>query len=219
MKATLTCRDCGKPMRWQKTSLPQGLARCHPCRRTSPERKPTDQSHRMTLNCADCGRAMWSSTTSLPQGKARCLACRRARPAGPWIGCRGFCAWCAVWFEAGDPRARFCSRACASRAKAETERKSAGEERERKARNCERRRARLKGSPFVEDIDRLAVFERDHWTCGICGGPVPRDAVFPDVVSPSLDHIVPLNRGGEHSYRNVQLAHFGCNSGKCDRVA
>ena len=32
--------------------------------------------------------------------------------------------------------------------------------------------------------------------------------------APSIDHIVPLSKGGEHSYANCALAHTGCNSAK-----
>lgn len=35
----------------------------------------------------------------------------------------------------------------------------------------------------------------------------------------TLDHVVPLARGGEHSYRNVKLAHPLCNSRKGAKVA
>lgn len=35
---------------------------------------------------------------------------------------------------------------------------------------------------------------------------------------PSVDHIVPLAKGGLHSWDNVQLAHFKCNTLKGARV-
>lgn len=65
------------------------------------------------------------------------------------------------------------------------------------------RRARLAGAR-VERVDVAVVFERDEGVCGICGDPV-------DPASWHLDHIVPLARGGEHSYANVQVAHPVCN--------
>ena len=34
---------------------------------------------------------------------------------------------------------------------------------------------------------------------------------------PTLDHIIPLSKGGSHTWDNVQLAHMGCNAGKCDK--
>lgn len=65
-----------------------------------------------------------------------------------------------------------------------------------------------------ESVDVGAVFERDCWLCQLCEVPVDRSLVWPDPLSASLDHIVPMSRGGGHIYRNVQLAHLGCNLAK-----
>lgn len=79
--------------------------------------------------------------------------------------------------------------------------------------NAKRRRAVKRGAR-VEDFASAEVFERDGWICGLCSAPIPRDAVWPDLLSPSVDHIVPLSRGGEHSMANVQASHLSCNSRK-----
>lgn len=71
-----------------------------------------------------------------------------------------------------------------------------------------RRRARLK-AVHVEHVSRLAVFERDGWLCGLCGESV--DPMAAGGKRPSLDHILPLCQGGEHSMANVRLAHLSCN--------
>lgn len=73
-----------------------------------------------------------------------------------------------------------------------------------------RRRARLQ-EQHVESVRRLEVFERDGWVCGICGGPVDRSTRFPDPQSATIDHIVPVGLGGEHSMSNVRCAHLACN--------
>jgi 5-methylcytosine-specific restriction endonuclease McrA len=80
-----------------------------------------------------------------------------------------------------------------------------------------RGRARHYGVAYVPGITRRAVCERDGWVCGICGGPVDPDLKFPDVMSASLDHVIPMARGGGHVWGNVQCAHFLCNSIKSDR--
>lgn len=90
--------------------------------------------------------------------------------------------------------------------------------RERKRDYAHRRRVRLTGA-MVEPVYRRKVFERDGWQCGICHRPLSRDAAVPHWGAPTLDHIVPLAAGGEHSYANVQAAHFRCNSIKSDRGA
>jgi HNH endonuclease len=78
----------------------------------------------------------------------------------------------------------------------------------------QRRRARLRGVPY-ESVDAARVFERDGWRCGICNGRVDKRLKFPHGKSASLDHIIPISRGGAHLYSNVQCAHLSCNKKKC----
>ena len=35
---------------------------------------------------------------------------------------------------------------------------------------------------------------------------------------PSIDHIIPVSRGGTHTWDNVQLAHRYCNSIKSNKL-
>lgn len=72
------------------------------------------------------------------------------------------------------------------------------------------RRAR-KRDAFVEHVEVGAVYERDNWVCHICGGKVDCMLKHPDPMCVSLDHIVPLSKGGEHSYINCATAHLRCN--------
>ncbi|MGW5197356.1 HNH endonuclease [Streptomyces spiralis] len=67
-------------------------------------------------------------------------------------------------------------------------------------------------------VSRIAIYQRDDWTCHICGDPVDREAVVPDLAAPVLDHVVPLARGGSHGEGNLKTAHFYCNSVKRDLV-
>lgn len=83
--------------------------------------------------------------------------------------------------------------------------------------NRHRTRARRHGGEY-QPVDRVAVFDRDGWICGLCGEPVDKWLEWPDAMSVSLDHVVPLSRGGDHSYANVQCAHLGCNQRK-QRIA
>lgn len=81
----------------------------------------------------------------------------------------------------------------------------------------DQRRARLAGAT-IEAFDRIEVFDRDGWMCGICNEPVDRSVRFPDPSSVSLDHIIPLSRGGDHSRANCQTAHRICNLRKGARL-
>lgn len=81
-----------------------------------------------------------------------------------------------------------------------------------------RERARRYGVEY-EPVDRYKVYARDKWTCGICRRKVSRTCVYPDPLSPSLDHVVPMSKGGGHTYANTQCSHLICNVRKGDRGA
>lgn len=64
---------------------------------------------------------------------------------------------------------------------------------------------------WKEDVYLEVLFKRDGGICGICSSPV-------DDGTSSIDHIVPVSRGGEHSYANTRLAHWLCNSTRGARM-
>lgn len=82
---------------------------------------------------------------------------------------------------------------------------------DRRRNNYHKRRALRAGSTAGPAFTNADVFERDGWVCGLCDESVSPDAVYPDPLSASLDHVVPLSRGGAHSFSNSQLAHLSCN--------
>lgn len=79
------------------------------------------------------------------------------------------------------------------------------------------RRVRLEQAT-VERFDPREVFERDGWVCQICDRPVSPSLRWPDPMSASLDHVIPLAALGEHSRGNTQLAHWICNVRKGART-
>ena len=55
--------------------------------------------------------------------------------------------------------------------------------------------------------------------CGICGKPVDFGMKYPHPLSPCIDHIIPVSKGGHPSdMENLQLAHWKCNREKSDRI-
>jgi 5-methylcytosine-specific restriction endonuclease McrA len=51
---------------------------------------------------------------------------------------------------------------------------------------------------------RESIFIRDRWVCGICRKHVKR-------LDASIDHLVPVSRGGTNDAANLRLAHLRCN--------
>lgn len=81
-----------------------------------------------------------------------------------------------------------------------------------------KRKALTRGAR-AESVDPIAVFNRDGWKCQICGCKTPQR--FRGTYrgnAPELDHIVPLSRGGAHTYLNTQCACRKCNGEKSNTV-
>ncbi len=58
-----------------------------------------------------------------------------------------------------------------------------------------------------------------HTVCGICGRPVDFSLKYPNPLSPCIDHIIPIAKGGHPSdIDNLQLAHWTCNRQKSDKI-
>ena len=54
------------------------------------------------------------------------------------------------------------------------------------------------------DRRRKMLIARDGLACGICGEPMTEATV-------TIDHIVPVSKGGSHEMANLRLAHKRCN--------
>jgi len=55
--------------------------------------------------------------------------------------------------------------------------------------------------------------------CGICGKPVDKSLKYGDPMAPTIDHIIPVAKGGHPSdIDNLQLAHWICNREKSDKI-
>jgi hypothetical protein len=111
-----------------------------------------------------------------------------------WVA--GPCEWCSTPFVIVDQiAARFCSKRCAS---------AAGKYR--------------RGRFLIPARRRLAIYERDGWTCQLCLEPIDSTLGPSDPWAATLDHIVCQSWGQEpdHSDENLRLAHRWCNSVRAD---
>ena len=70
----------------------------------------------------------------------------------------------------------------------------------------------------VFDKNKKIILKTQN-VCGICGQPVDKKLKAPDPMSPVIDHIIPISKGGHPSaMENLQLAHWSCNRQKSDKM-
>lgn len=85
----------------------------------------------------------------------------------------------------------------------------------------DRRIRKLKKIIVDKDITLEKLYAKSNGVCSICGNVCSwKDSEWKDGTFiahnnyPSIDHILPISKGGLHSWSNVQLACRGCNSKK-----
>ena len=150
-----------------------------------------------------------------------CRPCRAVEPAPYGTRARvysGFCAWCSapIFWTAGEKRRRFCDLSCAA--------SYGGTIRgldpvERANRRAAYRRKRRAAGVVSEPYTLAEIAKRDGWCCGECRRRIIPGIAWPDRWSATIDHIIPLSRGGNDTRANVQLCHAACNSEKGGRLA
>ena len=94
------------------------------------------------------------------------------------------------------------------------------------AKSKDKRLIKIKGA-YKEYITLNDLFKRDNGICHICGQrcdysdyQTNDNGVFIAGENyPSIDHIIPLSKGGVHSWENVKLAHRACNTRKGNKIS
>ena len=112
------------------------------------------------------------------------------------------CVVCGGEFKTLNPRQKTCSKKCG-----------------RRLANARKQKRIPKGQIIDNDITLETLYKRDSGVCYLCGKPCnweDRDGLITGDTYPSIDHLIPVAKGGAHSWDNVRLAHFKCNLMKSD---
>jgi endogenous inhibitor of DNA gyrase (YacG/DUF329 family) len=118
------------------------------------------------------------------------------------------CPICGQEISQRGYKRKYCSPGCSIKAQEKVYR-----------RNSLTRRALRVTNGKVETINPKEIFERDGWRCQLCGKKLSKKlyktkGTKRHANAPSLDHIIPLSRGGQHTKVNVQCACYLCNCKK-----
>ena len=78
----------------------------------------------------------------------------------------------------------------------------------------------MQRSSYRWQVLRRWVIAHSDGICGICRRPVDRTLPGTHRDGPSVDHIIPLDQGGDEWHRaNLRLTHLHCNSSEGAKLA
>lgn len=202
------CRGCGAMKSTDAAGRRRGSVLCHDCRRRSPAAPKVDEvakwGRRKRTPCSKCGGPTgWSSSDRrVDRASVLCTGCRprkTPRPAPAPMGWKcGNCGKLCHRDPVRGQRPKYCSiqrQRCAS---------------------DRRRRARV-ADAFVEDVPDVTTFVADGYRCHLCGRMTDKTKSVPHPKAPTIDHVLPLAKGGTHERANCRTACFRCNVSKQDR--
>lgn len=207
-----SCKECGQlfyyPLKGRKGRKPTFCSSlCGNRHRTTPA---------TAKYCPICGVKLARNTAE------RCSRCRTAhnwakRLESGWsapVRVR-YCKECFHAFIAEDKmmHKKYCSDTCKNR---QRYRVQGARKRRKYGAHAHRSRARRYGGDYSA-VNRQEVFKRDGYVCHLCGRITRPDDGPNTERYPTIDHLVPMSLGGDHSYKNVKTACFGCNTRRGNR--
>lgn len=169
---------------------------------------------RIKMRCKTCGAVVERAKSTVRYKHISCENCRQAKQLRVdlinaltivvELKTPKTCKVCGEVFYSKYPGAVYCSERC---------------KRKNKRGSTYKRRCKKYGVFYDNTVTRKAVVNRDGNICQICGKACNENDkrwgnIGPDF--PTIDHIIPLALGGEHTWENVQCSCAICNSYKRD---
>lgn len=176
--------------------------------------KKIAKNHRYHNQCDRCGKNYFTNRSN----SVHCDNCideielEKTNRISNWKGKHIKCKECGERFEMRSSRSKFCSPEC-------------GNKNYYRTKELKRRKRLQENGKINYRINKKRLIEREGDNCKICGKPVDyndcrhnEDGHFiAGPKYPSIDHIIPVAKGGTHTWDNVQLTHKHCNSIKSDK--
>lgn len=232
--ATITCHDCYVAKRGNKTGVHHAkFGECWHYVETQAkefnerhdgftyiESRKTGYTKRIRLKCNKCGNIIERAASTCRQKGLECEFCKETdaktnskKKAQTKLVCFFYaliesktpkkCKACGNTFYSVSPDAKYCSRKC------------------KRGGKSYRARCKKYGVYYDSSVTLPKIIARDNGICQICGKKCDENDRGWGTIganAPTIDHIIPLAKGGTHTFGNVQLAHAICNSYKRDLV-
>lgn len=222
---TAKCKNCGtvKTKCWREDKMRRGVPFCNVCNKREKAEVRKQESEAKAAEFAKLReerkerdrieRLMMPEVSAYRQSNYKkmniihtCKLCKTPYTIASYMASAGI-----KYFRDSG----VCSKECLKRAS-----KYKAKHKSQKTEN-HRKRARKYGVPYEPGITLEKLVKRDGLTCRLCGEECDwedKQWGYSGPLYPSMDHFIPMARGGGHVWSNVQVAHVLCNSIKGDTL-
>jgi hypothetical protein len=161
--------------------------------------------HRHICHC--CGSEFYCSTTKQKYCSIKCYSKKSNEHL--YSNGKKQCAMCKGWFDLSSFKIKKHNGTLRSYCTDCHKSKNNAKNYKRRAWNAE----------IKNDLNVFKVFSDCNWKCSYCGCDTPKELRGKmQNNSPELDHIIPLSKGGSHTYDNVTLSCRKCNLSKNNKL-
>lgn len=206
---TFSCQVCGSILTRRLATLHKGKLSCDVCRQREAENKAEQKRAEEERIKQERKRLREEKHKVLEEEKERrlneihsCKICGREYTIRDYVESTGM----KYGRDSG-----FCSAECRKEQSRRTHKKY-------KCNGAHSHRARKFGTEYERGITLRKAVNRLGITCALCGKPCDwNDRSYGKYCGanyPSIDHIIPMSKGGGHTWKNIQIAHILCNSRK-----
>lgn len=217
-KVNIRCQRCGAVFERATDTIKHGNIICKECQKVETRKRQEQREQERRLNAEqrqkeqEKAREQKERQIQLERGQKLdevyvCKVCGKGYTPRQYMESAGLTLFSNVGY---------CSHEC--KRKAENRLRKTY----KRSKDTHRHRARKYGCEYDPTVTLERLIERDGLRCAICGEMCdPNDtrwSKFSGPLSPSMDHIIPMAKGGGHTWDNVQVAHIICNSYKGDSV-
>lgn len=224
-KAIIKCRKCGAEIERTIDHLQRGNVICRECQKRETEKR-NEENKQLAARQAEIRKIEWEwhrLTHPIKDYKTKqhedflnrtgiCEIC------GKPYTVREYVESCGIKYAVDNG---VCSLECRKEKLRRAKRIRRRVHKDRRPKNhCHR--ARKTGAAYDSTITLKKLVSKNGLRCAICGGTCDWNdhswSEYSGPLYPSIDHIIPMSKGGSHTWDNVQVAHIICNSRKGDKI-
>lgn len=212
---TQICVKCGKEFKSNKSQIcvdcrPKAVkVKCKNCGKETTNKVYCSKECReantqyYTKICKECGKEFTTSSKTQSRCSEECIKKYQSKTY------TRECKHCGKVFTTKNEQQLYCSKKCI---------------RKLISKNNELKRERRvhENGQFDKGISLKKLIKKEKNICYLCGKECDSDDFYIDERGtqisgdnyPSIEHVIPISKGGTHTWDNVRLAHRGCNSKK-----